>query len=156
MKVETQQICDGRGTAVKLSSIERALSLACLAPAREDREITAGFASDVLSEVLGHAPQGCLLVTAQHNLNVIAVASYTDIAGIIVTSGYRPTEEVLARAREEGIALYSTPAQTFDVVGGLSRLGIQGPSKKQDDAREAGSPVGAGGPAAFESGKLKD
>jgi hypothetical protein len=150
MKVEIQPVCDGTGNAVRLSLIESALSLVCLAPPREDRAIAAGFASDVLSEVLGRAPQGCLLVTAQHNLNVIAVAAYTDIAGIIVTSGYRPTDEVLARAREEGIALYTTQAQTFDVVGKLSRLGIQGPSQKQDDA------VGAGGPTEPESGNLKD
>jgi hypothetical protein len=150
MKADNQQICDGTANAIRLSSIEKALSLICLATAREDREIAAGFASDVLSEVLGRAPQGCLLVTAQHNLNVIAVAAYTDIAGIIVTSGYRPTDEVLARARAEGIALYSTQAQTFDVVGKLSRLGIQGPSKKQQDA------VGAAAPTAPKSGSFQD
>jgi hypothetical protein len=129
MALESQQGRDAGGFAAKLSKIEEALSLVCQARPREDWEIATGFASDVLSEVLARAPQGCLLVTAQSSLNVIAVASYTEIAGIIVTSGYCPAEEVLLRAREEGIAVYTTPAQTFDVVGNLSRLGIQGPLK---------------------------
>lgn len=111
---------------IKLSAIEKELSLDCLARPKMDREVRAGFASDVLSDVLARAPHGCVLVTALSNLNVIAVATYTDIAGIIVTSGYRPAEEVLTKAREEGIGLYATAAQTFEVVGRLCRLGLKG------------------------------
>ena len=126
MSPETQQKSAAGDHSITLSSIERALSLACLAPPAQDREVAAGFASDVLSEVLARAPRGCLLVTAQSNLNLIAVAAHLEIAGIIVTSGYLPGREALARAREEGIALYSTPSETFDVVANLSRLGLKG------------------------------
>jgi hypothetical protein len=124
--------------AVKLSAIEKALGLECLVPPREDWEIRSGFASDVLSEVLARAPRRCLLITVQNNLNAVAVAAYTDIAAILITSGRRPIEEVLLRAREEGIALYSTPAQTFDAIVDLSRLGIRGGRLDSSDREPAG------------------
>jgi hypothetical protein len=128
MTRKMQQTPDAAGNAIRLSRIAEELTLTCVAPPEDDLEVGTGFASDVLSEVLARAPQGCLLVTAQNNLNVIAVAAYTHLAGVIVTSGYQPGEEVLAKAREEGIGLYTTPAQTFDVVGRLARLGVQGPA----------------------------
>jgi|WetSurMetagenome_2_1015567.scaffolds.fasta_scaffold14276_3 hypothetical protein len=117
---------DTRSNPIKLSTIEKALSLVRLAPPKEDYPVERGFASDILSEVLARAPQGCVLITSQNNLNVIAVASYADIAGVIVTSGFTPGAEVLSRAAEEGIGLYATPIETFEVIGKLSRLGVKG------------------------------
>jgi hypothetical protein len=117
---------DTQASPIKLSTIEKALSLVCLAPPKEDCRVERGFASDILSEVLARAPQGCVLITSQSNLNVIAVASYAEIAGVIVTSGCNPGAEVLSRAAEEGIGLYATPVETFEVVGKLSRLGVKG------------------------------
>jgi hypothetical protein len=112
--------------APKLSAIQDALSLVCLAPPKEDFAVEAGFASDILSEVLARAPEKCILVTSQTNINVVAVASYAEIAGVIVTSGHRPAPEVIERACEEGVGVYATSAETFDVVGMLSRLGLTG------------------------------
>lgn len=114
------------GGSVRLSAIEQALSLICLAPPAKDLEVDTGFASDVLSEVLARAPQGCILVTAQSSVNVIAVASQAEIAGVIVTSCHEPGMEVVMRAREGRIALYATPLETFDVIGRLSQLGLKG------------------------------
>ena len=109
-----------------LCRIEKELLLVCLAEPKQDREIDTGFVSDVLSEVLARAAHGSLLVTAQSGVNVVAVASFTDIPAVIVTSGHQPGEEVVSRAREEGIALYTTAAETFEVVAALARLGVAG------------------------------
>ncbi len=114
----------------RLSAIREALSLECLAPPRLDVAVETGFASDVLSEVLIRAPRGCVLVTAQSSMNVVAVAVQTGISGVIVTGGHRPTEDVVARAGEEGIAVYTTTAETFEVAGRLSRLGLHGSSRR--------------------------
>jgi hypothetical protein len=122
-----------------LSRIERELSLICLAPPAQDVEIDSGFASDILSEVLARASQGSLLVTSQSGLNVIAVASFAGIPGVIVTSGHEPAAEVVGKAREEGVGLYATSADTFDVVGTLARLGVAGrrPERGASRAGEA-------------------
>jgi len=126
MSQKPQALADVRSNVMKLSGIARELALMCLVHPREDFEVSTGFASDTLSQILARATRGSILVTTQHSLNLVAVASHTGIAAIIVTSGYRPGAEVLARAQSEGIALYATPLETFDVVGSLSQLGIKG------------------------------
>ncbi|MBF0544082.1 MAG: serine kinase [Candidatus Riflebacteria bacterium] len=112
--------------AVKLSQIEKELSLVCLTPPKEDCQIQTGFASDVLSDVLASASAGSLWVTTQTNLNVIAVASHVKIFTVVFSSGQRPGHEVLLRAVEEGIGLYSSAADTFEVVGKLFSIGLRG------------------------------
>ena len=126
MTQEHGVLTDTRSHAVKMSLIEQELALKCLVRSREDLEVSVGLASDVLSQILSHALRGCVLVTTQHSLNLIAVASHTKIAAIIITSGYRPGAEALARAQEEGIGLYTAPMETFDVAGSLYRMGITG------------------------------
>jgi len=128
------------GSAPTLCRIEKALALACLVPPNDDREIEAGFVSDVLSEVLARASRGSLLVTAQCGLNVIAVASFTEIPAVIVTSGHEPAEEVVSKAREEGVGLYTTAAETFDVVAGLARLGVAGRQAERGANRAGEAP----------------
>jgi hypothetical protein len=126
MSQEQQALADVRLNAVRMSRIEQELALTCLVHPREDSEVNIGIASDVLSHVLARALRGSILVTTQHSLNLIAVASHIGIAAIIVTSGYRPGAEVLTRAQSEGIGVYATLSETFDVVGNLSQLGIKG------------------------------
>jgi hypothetical protein len=37
-----------------------------------------------------------------------------------------PEDDVLAKAAAEGLSLYSSPADTFDIVGRLYALGVKG------------------------------
>ena len=114
---------------MKLEEIARVLGLAELtteATGDGDAEITRGYASDLLSDVLAHAPEGGVLVTLQVHLNVIAVASHAELAAVIFAGGRRPEADVLAKAAAENIALYVSPADTFDVVGRLFALGVKG------------------------------
>jgi len=56
------------------------------------------------------------------------VASLLNLAGVIITEGYRPDPETIARAEEEKVPLIVTPKTTFTVVGGLTLLGVRGES----------------------------
>ena len=91
-----------------------------------ETEIARGYASDLLSDVLAHAPEDGVLVTLQVHLNVIAVASHAGLAAVVFAGGRSPEPDVLERAVAEGIALYSSPADTFDIVGRLYALGVKG------------------------------
>jgi hypothetical protein len=91
-----------------------------------EAEIDRGYASDLLSDVLANAPEGGVLVTLQVHLNVIAVASHAELAAVVFAGGRRPDDEVVAKARAEGIALFGSPSDTFDIVGRLSALGVKG------------------------------
>jgi len=117
---------------MRLQELARSLDLRELSPAtdasggEDDTDITRGYASDLLSDVLAHAPVGGVLVTLQVHLNVVAVASHAGLRAVIFSCGRVPDDEIIERAAEEGLSLYVTPADTFDVVGRLYSLGIKG------------------------------
>ncbi len=113
---------------MRLDQIARELALTELTPldADGDADVTLGYASDLLSDVLAHAPAGGVLVTLQVHLNVIAVASHAELAAVIFAGGRHPEDEVLEKASAEGLSLFSSPEGTFDVVGRLYALGLKG------------------------------
>ena len=110
-----------------LHELIAALGLRELTPIGDGNDVIShGYASDLLSDVLAHAPAGGVLVTLQVHLNVIAVASHAGLRAVIFSCGRIPDDEIIERAAEEGLSLYATPADTFDVVGRLYQLGIRG------------------------------
>lgn len=78
-----------------------------------DRQLKGGYASDLLSDVMGNARQDEAWITLQNHLNIVAVASLKDLAAIILVHGQEPAEDVLMRAREEGITLLGTEWDTY-------------------------------------------
>jgi predicted transcriptional regulator len=67
-----------------------------------------------------------LWVTLQSHVNVVAVASLANLAGVIMTEGCRPAQETIEQAEKEKVVLLLTPLDTFSVVGQLTILGIRG------------------------------
>ena len=49
--------------------------------------VTGGYVSDLLSDVIANSRQGDLWVTLQIHLNIVAVASLKEIAGIVIVGG---------------------------------------------------------------------
>ena len=114
---------------MKLEDIAGQLGLTEFTPdvtLNRDAEIDRGYASDLLSDVLAHAPEGGVLVTLQVHLNVIAVASHAELAAVVFAGDRQPDDEVIAKAAAEGLSLYGSPSDTFDIVGCLSTLGVKG------------------------------
>jgi len=110
---------------MNLASIATELDLTDLTPQLgADAEVAAGYASDLLSDVLANAPGGGVLVTLQVHLNVVAVASHAELAAVIFSSGREPDAEVIAKAADEDLHLYATTADTFEVVGRLYAMGV--------------------------------
>jgi BioD-like phosphotransacetylase family protein len=110
-----------------LQKIIEELSLSVQAAGNKlDTEVTAGYASDLLSCVMAKARKGNVWVTLQSHLNVVAVAALLQLAGIIITEGMSPDAATLQKADEEGIPILTTSHTTFTVVGQLAELGIQG------------------------------
>lgn len=90
------------------------------------REITGGYASDLLSDVLAHGRVGDVWVTLQTHHNIIAVASMKDLAAVILVNGRQPEAEALAAASREGVPVLGTRLPAFALIGELYRLGIRG------------------------------
>jgi len=112
---------------VKLEEIVTAAELKVwTAPQRLDTEITGGYASDLLSCVMAKAQQGNLWVTLQAHANIVAVASFLDLAGIIITEGRKPDPRAVEKAKERDVCLMTTDHATFTVVAELAKLGVPG------------------------------
>ena len=94
----------------------------------EGRSVVGGYAADLLSCAMKGAKKDYVWVTLQSHLNVVAVASLSNLAGVIITEGNRPDPETVARAEKEGVVLLVTPKTTFTVVGELTLLGVKGES----------------------------
>lgn len=87
-----------------------------------DREIKGGYASDLLSDVMGFAKEGDVWVTLQTHKNVIAIASLKELACVVLVKGSVPDEDMLAQARDEDIPVLGTGGQTFETVGKIYQM----------------------------------
>jgi hypothetical protein len=114
---------------MKLHEIAKKLHLECLTPelkSEAEMDVTRGYVSDLLSDVLANAPQGSVLVTVQVHMNVLAVCVNAELAGVIFAHGRKPEEAVRKKAVEERLPLYLSSEPAFEVVAKLAALGVTG------------------------------
>jgi len=103
-----------------LKETSERLGLEVLAGAAHlEREVTGGYCSDLLSDVMANAAAGNLWLTVQLHQNVVAVASLVGLAGVVITSGRRPEADTLQRADREGVVILRASAPTFEIAGRL-------------------------------------
>jgi hypothetical protein len=94
-------------------------------PVDGELEVTFGYASDLLSDVLANAQPGVLWVTIHTHRNVVSVASMKDIAAVLFSCGRKPEAAIIAEAVEHGVRLLSTPLSTYEAAGKLWEAGIR-------------------------------
>ncbi len=110
----------------RLTEIVEALGLTVGAGQRGlDVEVSGGYTTDLLSCAMAGAEKGNLWVTLQGHLNVVAVASLNELAGVIVTEGKPVAPEALVKADQEGIPILTTALNSYEVVGRLWELGVR-------------------------------
>lgn len=80
-----------------------------------EREITGGYTGDLLSWVMSKAQSGDAWVTIMTNINVIAVASLTDVACVIIAENAEVAPEIIERAKAQGINLLRTDKTAWRV-----------------------------------------
>ena len=57
-----------------------------------DLEVTGGYVSDLLSDVIANCNEGYVWVTMQIHQNIVAVASMKDVSAIILVNNREPDE----------------------------------------------------------------
>ena len=93
---------------------------------RLDVDVTRGYASDLMSDVMANANEGDLWVTLQIHQNIVAVAVMKSLAGIILVNGREPEAETIRKAEVEQVPIMISTMLTFELVGNLFKLGITG------------------------------
>lgn len=105
---------------MKLEELSRSIGITPLCGSL-DNEVIGCYCGDLLSWVMSHAQYGDVWITIMSNINVIAVASLTECACVILAEGVEPDEEVLRVAGEKGVTLFSDSRSAYELcclVGG--------------------------------------
>jgi serine kinase of HPr protein (carbohydrate metabolism regulator) len=87
-----------------------------------DKEVTTGYVSDLLSDVMGNSEAGSIWVTLQTHKNIMAIASLKDLSAVILVNSAEPEEDTAGQSEDEGIAILGTTLSTFEITGRLYQL----------------------------------
>ena len=89
-----------------------------------DKDVTGGYTSDLLSDVIANSKKGDLWVTLQIHQNIVAVATLKELSGIVIIGSKEPSLDTLAKAKDEGIPVITSPLTAFELSGRLYALGL--------------------------------
>jgi serine kinase of HPr protein (carbohydrate metabolism regulator) len=108
---------------MKIKAISEKLQLEVLAGQQNlDVEVTGGYTSDLLSDVIANSKAGNLWITLQIHQNIIAVAKLKDLTGIIIVNNREPDEDTLGKANEENVPVLCSKEMAFEISGKLYEL----------------------------------
>jgi serine kinase of HPr protein (carbohydrate metabolism regulator) len=105
---------------MKLKEITEKLNLKVLTG--QDKlnvEVSGGYTSDLLSDVIANSKERNLWITLQTHQNIIAVAKLRDLAGIVIVNKREPDTETLKKAQKEDVPLMTCPETAFEISGKL-------------------------------------
>ena len=105
-----------------VKELSEALNAVVICMPDGDREVSGGYAGDLLSWVMGRARSGDAWVTIMSNVNIIAVATLADPSCIVLSEGVTLEKEVVARANDVGVNVISSPLDTFTLCSKISSL----------------------------------
>lgn len=94
---------------------------------KPDAQVNFAYASDLLSDVMGHCGDESVLISIQNHLNTIAVCTLAGIEVIVICHDRPIPDDMKAAAEREDVAIVTTPLSQFEVSIALSALA---PSKK--------------------------
>ncbi|MCD7894275.1 MAG: hypothetical protein LUG60_11370 [Erysipelotrichaceae bacterium] len=74
------------------------------------------YIGDLLSFVMANGQEGALWLTVQKHVNVVAVASLLDFAGIVFVEGVEPDVQTIEKATQENIPLLKSSLSSYELV----------------------------------------
>ena len=98
------------------------LSLDVICMPEPEREVTGGYAGDLLSWVMGRAASGDAWITIMSNVNIVAVATLADPACIVLSEGVVPDADTLEKAERVGVNILAGKKDTFALCAEISAL----------------------------------
>lgn len=107
---------------MKLSELIEKLSLKQISPYPEDVIPSGVYAGDLLSRAMSHINEGDLWVTIMSNANVVAVASLTEAALVILAEGVELIPEAAEAAIKQNIGVYSSDMTVYELCKKLGEL----------------------------------
>ena len=87
-----------------------------------NREIHGIYIGDLLSWVMGRAKADDAWITIMSNINIVAVATLTDVACVLLAEDVTPEEDVRAVAEQKGVNLLTSPLTAYELATKLATL----------------------------------
>lgn len=109
---------------MKISELCKALGATVCVEGDSERAITKVTAGDLLSFVMGTAPDGAAWVTIQAHLNSAAVAVLKDLPIIIIAAGRTVPDDLIERCKQENVCVASVKSTIFQTCAQLAELGL--------------------------------
>ncbi|MDR0396004.1 MAG: AraC family transcriptional regulator [Oscillospiraceae bacterium] len=116
--------------AVTLNELKDALNLTELTASPDlSRTVESGYCCDLLSWVLARGAQGMAWITVQTHMNAVAIATLLDMSCVILPDNIQPEPDTLAKAGEEGVAVFVSPDNAYAICGKMWAMGIPAAAK---------------------------
>lgn len=81
----------------------------------EDRGVDTIYAGDLLSWVMGRAPENCAWITVLTSINIIAVATLADVSCVIIPEGIEMEEATIKRANDREVRIFTTEMDAYQI-----------------------------------------
>ncbi len=79
-----------------------------------EREVKGAYIGDLLSWVMGRASASNVWITIMSNINIIAVATLSDVSCILIAEGVTLPEEVIVLANSKNINIISSQLAAYE------------------------------------------
>jgi len=107
---------------MKVKEVAKQLNLICHVSAGDEKDVTCGYVGDLLSWVIGKAEARSAWITIMSNANVAAVALLADTSMIILAENVQPDEDLLSKAKQHGLSLYSATEGAYELAYKLHNI----------------------------------
>ncbi|MBO7654620.1 MAG: hypothetical protein J6U40_06825 [Kiritimatiellae bacterium] len=107
---------------MKLSEVVQACGFEVVWMPESEVEITGGYTSDLLSDVMAHCPEGVILVSVQNHKNTVAVSTLVCAPAVLIVHNRPIPDDMLESARQEGVALLRSAEDQYTVSCRLGKL----------------------------------
>ena len=87
-----------------------------------DREFLGVYVGDLLSRAMSHVEADNIWITIMANANVIAVATLTEPAAIILAEDVTLADDALAGAKNNGITVLSSPLSAYELCTAINKV----------------------------------
>ncbi|NLL47816.1 MAG: serine kinase [Firmicutes bacterium] len=108
---------------MKVKEIATKLGLEVISGSLEE-EVSGIYVGDLLSNVMAQAKPGNIWITVHSHQNVVAVASLTEVAAVIVVENFPIEPATVQKAGEVEVTILRTPMSAADLIRKLIALGV--------------------------------
>lgn len=107
---------------MKVSELAEKLNLTLLTEGDLDRDVTDCYIGDLLSWVMGRAPEDSAWLTVMGNINSIAVATLADVSCIILVENAALDAEAKAKAEMHDVTIYQSDENSYNLAVKINSL----------------------------------